>query len=419
MEYLISSVQIIDKKSPYHLQHCDLKLQEGKIVEIAPAKTLSGGYLIDASNLCLSLGWFDMFANIPETGFEHKESFATANKAAIFGGFTEVAVLPNALPVRQNKESIAFVKNQSKLYPIDFHAIAAATLETEGKNMTEMYDLFTSGAVAFSDGLHSIEASSLALNILQYLKQVGALFMVLPIEQKLQSHGIMHEGVASTLLGLKGMPSIAEKTAVWRFLELVKYADAKIHFSCISAAESVELIRNAKKEGIAVTCDIAAHQVAFLDSDLKDFDTNLKLNPPLRTQKDQDALRNALADGTIDAIVSAHQPQDEESKKLEFDIAEFGMIGLETAFAAANTFSGLSTEVLVEKLAQNPRKILGLPIPTIKTGETLPLTLFDAKKEWIFEEKMIASKSKNSPFVGKKLKGKAVGIFQKGEFILC
>ena len=226
----------------------------------------------------------------------------------------------------------------------------------------------------------------------------------------------MNEGVNSTLNGLKGIPALAETVAIQKVLEVLAYAGGKFHFSCISTKESVQLIKEAKKSGLKVTCDIAAHQIAFDDSVIGEFDTNYKVNPPFRNKEDIKALQKGLQEGVIDCCVSDHTPHDTESKQLEFDLAEFGIIGVQTMYPILNTFSKLSTEEIVEKITRIPRLILGVSCPKIEEESIANLTIFDDSKEWELEEKMIVSKSKNTPFIGKLLKGRAVAIFNKGEF---
>ena len=416
-DILLTSVQIIDKQSSYHLQRTNILISGGRIAKIGNPDA-ANAKVIDASALSVSAGWFDMRAFAGEPGFEYKETIETTCRAAAQGGFTEVAVLPNTQPVIQHKEALAFLAQRSVAFPVQLHAIAALSIDTKGEDMTEMVDLHHAGAVAFSDGVHPVNHTGLIYRTLQYLQQFNGLFINVPDDKHLSKNGVMHEGIASTMLGMKGIPSIAEQMGIQRDLQLLEYAGGRIHFTGISSAESVEMIRQAKKRGLRATCDIAAHQLAFTDDDLADFDTNLKVKPPFRSRRDIDALLAGLADGTIDAIVSAHQPQDEESKKLEFDLAEFGILGLETAFAAARTHSvhQLPVEALVEKFAVNPRRILNLPVPQVAEGQVANLTLFHPDEEWTFSVQHIRSASRNTPFTGKKLKGRAVAIFNKNQF---
>jgi len=332
--------------------------------------------------------------------------------------------LPNTKPVVQTKESIAYYKGFAKTQAVDILPAAAITKNCEGKDFTEMLDLHHAGAIAFTDGDHPLWNADILLKTLQYLYPIDGLLMNRPEETTLALFGQMHEGIESTLLGMKGIPSTAEELIIMRDLKLLEYAYSQItekkenpalHFSTISTARAVELIREAKAKGVPVSCDIAAHQLAFTDADLKEFDTNLKVNPPFRAKSDIEALLAGLADGTIDAIVSDHNPHDEESKNLEFDMADFGIIGLETAFSVANTYGQLPIEALIEKLTTNPAVLLRLTSNTISEESPANLTVFNPEQEWIFTEKDIRSKSKNTPFIGHSLKGKVLAIVNKNQ----
>jgi dihydroorotase len=425
--YWLPKVKIIDAAHNPNTEFC-IGIDKGKITYIKEYGldiTIPTNYKkLDCEGAFVSVGWCDMRAFVPEPGMEHRETLLSASKAASLGGFTQVAILPNTKPTLENKESVYFLEqenkkiNSNKFTKVEFLAIAALTHNTEGQEMTQMYDLHKAGAVAFSDGLKNISHTGVLMRALQYTQAFDGLVMQLPFDKNL-SNGHMHEGVTSTKLGLKGLPSIAEEMMIQRDLEILRYTGGKIHFSTISTARSVDLIRNAKKEGLNVTCDMAAYQLSFLDEDLaKDnfiFDTFLKVFPPLRTQNDANALLVGLKDDTIDVIVSNHIPHDEEAKKLEFDLADFGMINFQTAFAAIRkqTESDLSLEKLIQKITTNPRQILKLKQPQLKEGEKTNLTVFYPNEEWTFTKEMNVSKSKNSPFINlqNNLKGKVFTIF--------
>ncbi len=418
-------VKIIDKNYNPKTEYC-IGIKDGIITHIQEynqkdslAITIPTNYKkIDCQNAFVSVGWCDMRAFVPEPGMEYRETLCSAAKAAALGGFTQVAILPNTQPTIENKENIYFLEQENKKSKVEFFAIAALTHKAEGQEMTQMYDLHKAGAVAFSDGLKNISHTGVLLRALQYTQAFDGLVMQLASD-KILSNGHMHEGIISTKLGLKGLPSIAEEMMIQRDLEILRYTGGKIHFSTISTARSVDLIRKAKQEGLKVTCDIAAYQLSFLDEDLaKDafiFDTFLKVFPPLRTQDDKNALLEGLKDNTIDVIVSNHIPHDEEAKKLEFDLAAFGMINFQTAFAAIRkqTEKYLSIEELIQKITINPRKILKIEQPKIKEGEKANLTVFYPNEEWKFTKEINISKSKNSPFInlGNNLKGKVLKTF--------
>ena len=420
MKLLIKSAKIIDGSSEFHQKNKDILVDNGVILQIADNIETKANQVIEGENLHISAGWIDMRVQPRDPGFESKEDIESLLKAAMAGGFTEILTLPNTKPVVQTKEAIAYYKRLTINELVEIYPAAAVTKNCEGKDFTEMYDLHKAGAVAFTDGEKPLWNADILLKTLQYLSPIKALLMNRPEEPTLAHFGQMHEGISSTLLGLKGIPAAAEELMIMRDLKLLEYAEIKaeksiLHFSTISTAKSVELIREAKKKGLPVSCDIAAHQLVFTDEDLIDFDTNFKVNPPFRSKKDIAALQKGLADGTIDTIVSDHSPQDEEAKNLEFDLADFGIIGLETAFAAANTFSKLSLEKLIEKFTKNPRQLLSNQQVSIKINEPANLTIFDPNQEFIFTEKDIFSKSKNTPFVGKKLIGKVIKVINKNK----
>ncbi|MFN8355695.1 MAG: dihydroorotase [Spirosomataceae bacterium] len=421
MTILLKNVHIIDPRSEWHEKQADVLIADGQITQIAQAIETLAATVIDQPNLYLSAGWFDMRTHACEPGYEHKEDIATLSKVAVAGGFTEIALLPNTKPVVQTKESVLFFAQMAQKLPVQLHAMAAVTLQCEGKDFTEMLDLHQAGAVAFTDGNKPIWHADMLLKALQYLYPINALLITRPEDLHLNRYGQMHEGIMSTALGMKGMPTIAETMAIRRDIELLDYCQLsnerpRLHFSLLSSRQSVELIRQAKQQGLPVSCDVAAHYLALDDSALSEFDTNFKVNPPFRLPADVQALWEGLADGTIDAVVSDHHPHDEESKNLEFDLADFGVVGLETLFAVANTHNKtMSLSALIDKLTIQPRRILRQAIPRIAVGEVANLTLFDPQKQWTVTEKSLRSRAKNSPFLGQTLRGKAVAIIHKNQ----
>jgi dihydroorotase len=390
-------------------------IKDGKIAQLTDKPLATGADVeVDGTGCWLSPGWCDLRANFCDPGLEHKEDLDSGALAAAEGGFTAVALLSNTEPVLDTKKGISYITagNQARLTQL--YPLGAVSVEAKGEELSEMIDLWKAGAVAFSDGTHPITNSNLILKTLQYLQLFDGLLMNQPVEGSLAKGGQMHEGINSTLLGMKGMPSLAEEMAIARDIRLLQYAGGRIHFSCISTAAGLELIRQAKKEGLAVSCDVAIGQLLFTDEMLFDFDSNYKLNPPLRTESDRQALIEGLKDGTIDAIVSDHQPQDTESKKLEFDLAEFGMINLQTLFAGLCSLGEFDAALVVEKLSAAPRRILGLPAIELKEGAEANLTLFSMDHQWEFSESINLSKGINSPFFNKTLRGKAMGVIANG-----
>lgn len=431
MQLILRSVRVVDSASSFDGQLCDLLLVNGLVRQIGTDLPVEEGVrVIEADNLHVSPGWVDMRVLAQDPGFEHKEDITSVCQTAAAGGFTDIVLLPNTQPVIDSKGTLGYVRRMAEGQPVSVHVTAAITKKAAGEDFTEMLDLHHAGAIAFTDGHHPLQNPDLLLKTLQYLQPVNGLLMNRPEETLLTLFGQMHEGIQSTLLGLKGLPALAEELMIERDLRLLDYvlgvADRQtetsalpvLHFSTISSARSVELIRQAKAQGLPISCDVAAHQLVFDDSALAGFDTNLKVNPPFRSADDVAALWAGLADGTIDAIVSDHSPQDAESKNLEFDQAEFGIIGLETVFAAAITHNrNLSLTQLIDKLTHRPRQILRLPAVTIAEGQPASLTLFDPTGTWTYSR--TASKSKNSPFLGQTLTGRVIGTVHQGQFNHC
>ena len=427
MQILIRSVRVVDAASSFDGQVCDILVENGLIRQIGAGITAdSTARIVEVTNLHVSPGWVDVRVSAQDPGFEHKEDLTSVCRAAAAGGFTDIAALPNTQPVVDTKDTLGYVRRLSEGQPVSVHVIAAVTRNAAGEDFADMLDLHHAGAVAFSDGHHPIQNPDLLLKTLQYLQPIDGLLMNRPEEEFLTRFGQMHEGVQSTLLGLKGMPALAEELMVERDLRLLEHVAVArtvgfppvLHFSTISTARSVELIRRAKAQGMPVSCDVAAHQLVFDDSAMAEFDTTFKVNPPFRSADDVAGLWAGLADDTIDAIVSDHTPQDSESKNVEFDQAEFGVTGLETLFSAVVTHNqGLSLAQIVGKLTARPRQILRLPAVSVAEGQVATLTLFDPAGTWTYERTL--SKSKNSPFLGQTLTGRIVGTVRQGQLNLA
>ena len=418
MRTLIRGIKIIDPASGFHEQTCNIFIQNNLIAYIG-VEERENDEVIEGEGLCVSPGWIDMRCWVGEPGLEYKEDFESAAAAAAKGGFTQVVCMPDVQPVQQTKNAISYLQSKSTSLPVTFLATAAVSMDAEGKDLTEMIDLNKAGAVAFTDGDHGIQASDLLVKALHYVQYFNGLVMQRPQDSKISQHGLMHEGIASTRLGLKGIPALAEDIMVSRDLKLLEYTGGKLHFSLLSSASSIQQIREAKLAGLQVTCDVAAYQIAFTDEEIIAFDTNYKVDPPYRSEQDRGAVIKGLQDGTIDVLVSNHKPQDTESKKLEFDLAEFGIINLETAFAVANTYlapENTTIDQIVSKFTSAPRKILGLADYIIQEGAEANLTVFSPEKEWEPQVAFNLSRSANSPFFGRRLKGQVFGIYYKDRF---
>ncbi len=428
MKILLRSAKLIHKNAPLHQQEVDILIQDGIISKLVLAnETLNADsdiQEIDARGKFVSAGWFDMQANFSDPGEEHKEDLQSGIDTAIAGGFTGVALLPNTQPVVQSKSDIRYLKGDTGK-PIKLYPIAAVTRDARGEELTEMIDLHYAGAVAFSDGLHALWHTQVMLKALQYMQKMDSLLINRPEDQYLTKYGDMHEGLQSTMLGMKGMPALAETMAIERDLRLLEYvaemsvgSSPRLHFSNISAKASVKLIQQAKQKGLLVSCDVAAHQLYFTDEALADFDTNLRVNPPLRTEEDRQALIAGVLDGTIDVIVSSHQPQDEESKKCEFEMAAFGMTGLQTVLPILTQIftPDQLLDNMLEKITTSPRSLLRLEQSKIEEGAEANLCLFDFDTQWTLNNSTNQSKSKNTPFWGKELKGKVWGTFYQNHY---
>lgn len=418
MQLLVKSTTIVDPNSPHNGKVQDVLIENGTITDIK-AKIPQGGIkkVVEANDLHLSPGWFDMQANFCDPGFEYKEDLLSGIKAAAAGGFTGVAIVPSTNPALYSKTQIEYIVNKSAGQTVDVHPIGAISQKLEGKDIAEMYDMKLSGAVAFSNDIYPVMSAGLLHRALLYSKSFGGLIMSRCNDTSLATGICVNEGNVSVQLGLKGEPSVAEEIMVTRELFLSEYAEARLHLSSLSTEGSINLVKNAKKKGLPISASVNAYNIAFEDSELLGWDTNFKVSPPLRGKNDIKALRKALAEGTIDVICSDHRPEDEENKKLEFDLATPGMLGIQTIYSLVNMYSELSQTDIIYKIAINPRKILGLEIPTINKGVKANLTLFSPSLQWVLEKKNIRSKSYNSPLLNKKLKGKPLGIVNHDSFI--
>lgn len=415
MKILIQSAKIVNTSSPFHLKKKNVLISNGRITEIGD-KNFQADKTIDADGMILSAGWFDLGTSVGDPGLEHRDDLTSIAKAAAAGGFTEIAVLPNTQPAVQTKNEVHYILQNNDNRLVQIHPLAAITKNCKGEEMTDMIDLHTAGAIGFSDGLKPLWHTDIFLKALQYLQKFDGVLIDHSEDIWLNLFGQMHEGPVSATLGLKGMPRIAEEIAVSRNLKLLEYAGGRLHFSKLSSSKSIALIRAAKKKGLNVTCDITSYQPLLVDEVLEGFDTNYKVNPPLRDKTDADGLIKGLKDDTIDVLRSGHVPIEDEGKFLEFDQADFGLINLQTfASQLPQLTEEIKIEDLVLKVSENPRTILKMEVPKIDVDVKANLTLFDPNKEWEFNADENLSKSKNSPWLGKKLKGKTVAVFNNGK----
>ena len=421
MNILIKSVKIIDPNSKYHNKTMDVFIKNKKIEKIAKSIPNGNKKIYSKRNLHLSPGWFDLHANFGEPGYEQKETLASGSNAALRGGFTAVMAMPNNMPNIDNKSMIQFIQNATKGKIVDVIPAGNITKKGEGNEIVEIHDMHRAGCKAFTDDKRSINRNEVMKVAMLYSKDVNTVIMHYPNDISIANNGFMHEGNASTILGLKGIPAIAEEMMIDRDLSLCEYTESRLHLSYVSTKNSARKIKEGKNKGLNITADVALHNLFLTDENVDNFDTRYKVMPPLRTKKDTSGLIQALKNGTIDVISTDHSPITDEEKKIDFDNAANGIIGLETAFGLLGKYvlPKINLTILVEKIAINPRKILKIDQVVIREGEYANITFFDPDLEWEFKAKDIESKSRNTPFIGEILRGKALAIFNNGRFKEC
>lgn len=401
----------------------DIRINDGVISEISSRlEKQDGEEVFDAGGAYISGGWMDMHVHFREPGYEHKETVETGCRSAMFGGFTEVACMPNTKPAIHTRDVVEFIRNKSEEQLVDVHPIGCVTKERKGESIAEMSDMKEGGAVAFSDDGDPVYNSQVMRVALQYSSMLGLPIINHEEDLDLSRPGHMHEGEVSARLGLDGTPSIAEETMIARDILLAGFTGGHIHVAHISTRKAVDLVRQAKKEGVNVTTEVCTHHFDLTDEEVekRHFDTNVKMHPPLRTQDDVDAMIEGLADGTIDVICTDHAPHAIEEKEVEFIYAPNGITGLDTAWSISVKRllkpGVLTLQQLLEKLVINPRKILKIEIPEIKKGAAANLTIFNTDEEWIYTRNEVRSKSKNSPYIGETMTGRALAVYNQNRF---
>ena len=416
MKTIIRSAKIIDSKSPFHNKTVDILIADGCITKIGNTLANPENYQeIQYDNLHVSPGWFDSSVSLGEPGFEDRETIENGLQVAAKSGFTGIALQPNSFPIIDNQSQVHFVKSKAQGAATELFPIGALTKGSEGKDMAELFDMKNAGAIAFGDYNRSLDNANLLKIALQYTQDFDGLVIAFSQDEKIKGNGVANEGIVSTRLGLKGIPNLAEELQVARNLFLLEYTGGKLHIPTISTAKSVALIKEAKSKGLQVSCSVAVHHLVLTDEKLEEFDTRCKVSPPLRTETDRLALIEGVKNGTIDIITSDHNPIDIEHKKMDFDTAKSGTIGLESAFGAL--MNVLPVEIIVEKLTFG-RTIFGLATPSIIEGAKANLSLFNPEGKSTFTTEAIRSKSKNSAFIGSEIKGKVYGIMNQDQLIL-
>ena len=410
---ILKQATIIDAESQFHHQKMDITIENGTITSIdKTAKNPKNIEELSLENLHVSQGWFDTSVSFGEPGFEDRETIANGLQVAAKSGFTDVALQPNSYPIIDNQSSISFVKQKANGFATNLHPIGALTKHSDGEDLAELFDMKNAGAIAFGDYNKSMDKANIQKIALQYVQDFDGLVIAFCQEKTLKGNGVVNEGVVSTKLGLKGIPAMAEEIDLIRNLSILEYTGGKMHVPTISTAKSVALLKEAKKKGLNVTCSVSVHHLTLNETVLEGFDSRYKVAPPLQTETNRKALLKGITDGTIDMITSDHNPIDIEHKKLEFDLAKNGTIGLETAFGMLQNV--LPTETIIEKLV-NGKTVFGIEKNTIEVGQKACLSLFNPNEKSTFTKENILSKSKNSAFLGQTLKGKVYGIYNNGK----
>ncbi len=413
MNWLIRQATIIDPSSPHHRQTLDIRIADGAIEAVGAELSAEGARLIEAESLYVSGGWLDIGVQTGDPGFEQRETLDSVSAAAARGGFTAIACQPNTDPVVHSKSEVAYLVNHTRDNLVACLPLGAVSRNCEGRDITEMLDMRAAGAVAFTDGEKPVQHNGLLLRALLYAKAFDGLIINRPHDDSIAGAGQIHEGLMSTSLGMKGIPALAEEIMARRDIYLLEYSDSRLHLANVSAAGTVALIRRAKERGLRLTASVPVMNLLFDDEALRDFDANYKVMPPLRSAADREALLAGLADGAIDCISTNHVPWDEEQKKKEFSYAEFGAIGLETAFPALCTYLGdrFAPEQWAEWLGYGPRRLLGRSLPPIEAGQPADLTVFSTQGSTMIESKALRSRSRNTPLAGETLRGRVWAVF--------
>lgn len=416
MKILLKNAVIIDETSKHHQTKKDVLIQDGIIKEIAPTIEPTDAFEeVHKENLHISQGWFDSSVSFGEPGYEERETIENGLKVAASGGFTAVAMNANTFPLADNRGILQYIQTKAKNHAVSLFPVGALTMESKGKDLAELYDMKQGGAISFYDYKKPITNANLLKLALQYTQAFQGLVQSFPLEMSVANKGFVHEGIHSTSLGLKGIPSFSEELQIARDLKILEYTGGKLHIPTISTKNAVELIRDAKSKGMDVSCSVAVFNLILTDEVLNSFDTNYKLLPPLRSDEDVQALLEGLKDGTIDGVTSDHNPMDIEHKKMEFDLASYGSIGLEACFGALNQALDISLTI---KVLTNLKKIFGIEGKSIAKNNPANLTLFNPEVSWKFKDSDIISSSKNAALLNQNLRGKVYGIFSNNQLII-
>lgn len=421
MSLLIKNGRVIDPAQNID-DTLDLLIEKGKVKEIGKGlKAPSGAETIDAKGCYVTPGLVDMHVHLRDPGLEYKEDIVTGTRAAAAGGFTSVACMPNTSPVNDNKTVTSYILTKAKAEGlVNVFPVGAITKGSKGESLAEMGELKEAGCVAVSDDGHPVANAELMRRALEYAKGMEIMVISHAEEKALVGEGVMNEGFVATELGLKGIPWAAEDVATARDVYLAEFTNSPLHIAHVSTKGAIRIIRDAKARGVKVTCETAPHYFSLTDDAVRGYETNAKMNPPLRSADDVAAIKAGLKDGTIDAIATDHAPHHLDEKDIEFNLALNGIIGLETALPLSLALvegKVLTLPALIEKMAVNPSNILGINRGTLAVGSVADITVIDPKAEWTVEADTLASKSKNSPWLGRKMKGAAKYTIVAGKVV--
>ena len=406
MNIILKSAKVINVESKHNGSKQDILISEGKIKKIGSSISVKNAKTISVKNLHVSVGWFDSSVSFGEPGYEERETLINGADVAAKSGFTDLLLNPSTNPVLDNQTDISFIKSKSLNSSCNIHPIGALTLSSESKDLAELYDMKNSGAVGFYDFKKPILNSNLLKTALLYSQSFNSVIMSYPQDNSVAKGGLINEGTISVNYGIKGIPNFAEEIQIARDLHVLEYTGGKLHIPTISTKKSLELIKKAKSKGLNVTCSVAVHNLIFNDKKLKDFDTRFKVLPPLREEKDRVALVNGVKTGLIDMVTSDHLPIDLENKKTDIENAKYGTIGLESIFGSLLSLFDLNQTI---EILSRGREIFNIEKPEFEVGSKASLSLFTIN-DYEFSKADILSKSKNSAFLGMKMKGKPIGV---------